>query len=554
MEKTITSGLLPEITFSVADPQTETMSLHYARARYRQLSFFAHPALMRRAFTFREAIALSLALHLFMLWFCAQLLSAVHSTRDVPSPLLLEFAFIPDEQELKAEESAPAIAPPLPSQASSFNPTLVDEPSLAAPNIEEAPATTPLAVPDNVSAYKPHELASPAAALPSALIAARIPLAQKEQQRFEHELAKLATKPLFLGQKDTSLVFKSGEQVFTATVRHKRAANVTAIDEAEVTITTIKHGQQWQTRMRLKRLAFSHFAQFVDEWDPRVAVHDDQLNGRFHTNSGFTISSSRGVQPKFQGKVTTAALEVRQSERWGTSNDKEIFQAGLETGAREIRMPKPREDFFQTANLPDSLCHRIEEEAWLIFHPNGSYSSRLASQATGQMHKLPRQPFLISGGKHAVLHVRGVLSGKVLVQSERRIVIDDDLVYAQAPETAPDSEDYLGLRSRQDIVIASPQSTGPGDLHIHAAIFASGKFEVTHLFGSEKATLHIYGSLSVGSLSATEPRYATRLRFDPRLEQRRPPYFPLTNHYEITDWQPEWRMVLPENNAENAHD
>lgn len=509
---------------------------------------------MRRALTFREAIALSLALHFFILWFGAQLLSALHSAREVPSPVLLEFAFIPGEQELKAEESAPVIMPTLPSPASSFPPTFVDDPALAAPKSEETPTTTLLSVPDIVSSFEPHVQVTRVANFPSALIAARIPLADKEQQRFEHELAKFAAKPLFVGHKDTSLVFKSGEQVFIAKVQHQPAANATGIDEAEVTITAIKHGQQWQTRMRLKRLAFSHFAQFVDEWDPRVAVHDDQLDGRFHTNSGFTISSSRGVQPKFQGKVTTAAFEVRQNERWGMTNNKEIFPAGLETGAREIRMPKPREDFFQTANLPDSLCHRIEEEAWLVFHPDGSYSFRLASQAAGHMRKLPRQPFLFNGGKHAVLHVRGVLSGKVLVQSEKRIVIDDDLVYAHAPGTAPDSEDYLGLQSRHDIVIASPQSTGPGDLHIHAAIFAGGKFEVTHLFNSEKATLHIYGSLSAGSLSATEPRYATRLRFDPRLEQRRPPYFPMTDRYEITAWEPEWQMVLPQNEIKNAHD
>ncbi|NUO84098.1 hypothetical protein HUU05_28830 [candidate division KSB1 bacterium] len=49
-----------------------------------------------------------------------------------------------------------------------------------------------------------------------------------------------------------------------------------------------------------------------------------------------------------------------------------------------------------------------------------------------------------------------------------------------------------------------------------------------------------------GSLSATEPRYATHVRFDKRLEQRRPPYFPMTDRYEITDWQPEWKMVMPE--------
>ncbi|MDQ7053590.1 MAG: hypothetical protein Q9P14_12085 [candidate division KSB1 bacterium] len=60
------------------------------------------------------------------------------------------------------------------------------------------------------------------------------------------------------------------------------------------------------------------------------------------------------------------------------------------------------------------------------------------------------------------------------------------------------------------------------------------------------ATLHIYGSLSAGSLTATEPRYATRIRFDRRLQKRRPPYFPMTDRWEIIDWDERWWMSSEE--------
>jgi hypothetical protein len=63
---------------------------------------------------------------------------------------------------------------------------------------------------------------------------------------------------------------------------------------------------------------------------------------------------------------------------------------------------------------------------------------------------------------------------------------------------------------------------------------------VTDEYVRGNATLFIYGSLTAGSMSASEPRYATRIEFDPRFEQVRLPGFPMTNHYEIEAWDAHW--------------
>jgi hypothetical protein len=84
--------------------------------------------------------------------------------------------------------------------------------------------------------------------------------------------------------------------------------------------------------------------------------------------------------------------------------------------------------------------------------------------------------------------------------------------------------------------------TGPGDLEIHAAIYAKRRFIVTNEYVPEDATLLIYGSLTAGSLSATEPRYATKIEFDPRFERIRPPGFPMTDRYEIDAWNAQWQV------------
>ena len=60
-------------------------------------------------------------------------------------------------------------------------------------------------------------------------------------------------------------------------------------------------------------------------------------------------------------------------------------------------------------------------------------------------------------------------------------------------------------------------------------------------------TLSIYGSLTAGSLTATEPRFATRIEYDERLASARPPSFPLSDRYELESWNGEWRAepLLP---------
>jgi hypothetical protein len=130
----------------------------------------------------------------------------------------------------------------------------------------------------------------------------------------------------------------------------------------------------------------------------------------------------------------------------------------------------------------------------------------------------------------------------MLVYSKGQIIIDGHLVYACPPEDILRCHDYLGLVSELDIQIAPLSITGAGDLFINAAIFAKGRFCVANIYEGSGAVLHIFGSLSAGSVSATEPRFATKIFFDQRLKHYRPPYFPMTDHFEIVAWDRQWRI------------
>ena len=153
-----------------------------------------------------------------------------------------------------------------------------------------------------------------------------------------------------------------------------------------------------------------------------------------------------------------------------------------------------------------------------------------------------KDPFFIVGKKKANLHLRGTVCGKIIVYAAANIIIEDDIFYAFQPDKFNRSNDYLGLISEKDVVIATPSVTGLGDLNICAAIFAKRKFCVSHFYEKTKATLQIYGSLSAGTITATEPRYVTRIIFDKRSENNRPPNFPLTDRYEIVEWDRQWKV------------
>ena len=49
--------------------------------------------------------------------------------------------------------------------------------------------------------------------------------------------------------------------------------------------------------------------------------------------------------------------------------------------------------------------------------------------------------------------------------------------------------------------------------------------------------------MTAGTLSETEPRYATKYDFDKRFEYLRPASFPMTRRYEVDSWNEDWEEV-----------
>ena len=356
-------------------------------------------------------------------------------------------------------------------------------------------------------------------------------------------------RDLSLRQARLSLMHEGRQYV--ALLERQPAADSMDLERMTVEITTEENGRRLRTQFEMKRLAFSHFAQLVDRQDPEVQFHDDEIVGRFHSNFPIEVGYDRAVAPRFLSLVTTAGAGFRLGTAEGYRREDEIFRGGLATRAGRIPLPG-------TFSLPASETgggapgRSFAHDTRITFYPDGSYGWRELGVAGPEHRELMSTPAYIVAGPDAALAVHGTVNGKVLVYSPERIIIEGSLIYVHDPRRTADGGDYLGLLSRKDVEIARRGVTGPGDLEIQAAVYARRRFVVTDYDAPREGTLLIYGSLTAGSLSATEPRYATRYEFDKRFEYERPPGFPMTDRYEIESWDTQWREAGDEPSGASA--
>jgi hypothetical protein len=367
------------------------------------------------------------------------------------------------------------------------------------------------------------------------------PIEKPEQIVIAKSLSKLAQQMLDTNLTNKELSWSEDGRQYSARLRRQPAADSTGLEQVVAEIMTENEGKRMKTRLSLKRLAFSQFTQLVNDWDPNISLHDDIIDGRFHSNTEIGISFNRGVEPRFFGKVTTAAARMTFDTPL-RRRSKDVFQGGVETRTERVSLPR---DMPDVVNGGDAANRRVfETDTRLIFNADGSYVWRAANGEGPLERSEPSdQPRHLIGDKGAKLYVSGTVSGMFTVYSPSDIEIENDLVYAKDPRSSLFSRDFLALISGRDIKIANGAITGAGDLHIHAALFARRRFSIENVKQTKPGTLYILGSLTAGTLWETEPRFATKMDYDKRFEYLRPANFPMTRRYEVESWDQGWEEV-----------
>ncbi|MFT5212244.1 MAG: hypothetical protein ACI9CE_003986 [Flavobacterium sp.] len=326
------------------------------------------------------------------------------------------------------------------------------------------------------------------------------------------------------------------DRKFEVTVQHRPSENNTLLDRAIVQISTMVGGVEMSTMMQMKRLAFSNYVQIINRWDPDIAFSQDVIDGRFHSNSRIYIAKGESIEPSFSGRVSVSSgVSIRNKK-----TRKRVFKGGIETGVKKIIFP---EDLMDDSSNITTQVLKIAEDLDVTFLSNGDYQwFRLSEPEEIFIQPYVENTRYILAGEGVKVNVCGIVKGSVVVRASEKIVITCDLLYANLPEENPDSHDYLGLISDKYVEIASPEITGRGDLTVYAAIFAKRRFVIRKPRHRTKALLTIVGSLTAGTVSASEPRYSTLLKFDHRFENKRLPGFPVTDKYEREQWDEMWQL------------
>lgn len=433
------------------------------------------------------------------------------------------------------------------------------EPASPAPHMEQPLARIELTTSPDTLTIEPiaSALAPPEEAVPEAVVVPPVPasatyeIPAAERAALSERLAKLAER--LAEPSEAHVEWEQNGTQYSAHLIPERANEGTALDRVLAEVSASHRGKAVTTRVFLKRLPFSQFTHMVDRWDPMVQFHDDEIVGRVHSNSPFNLAYDARTAPRFLGKVTTAARTFH-TDSTGRRRDSDIFKGGIETRAGRIQLPDALQPFEWAPSGEPARTHEFADDTSIRFARDGSYILQMRGTSIAEHIDAPdpAEPVYFIARPGVTLYVQGVVSGKILVYSPQRIVIERSLTYARDPREDPASEDYLGLVCDKYIEIAPQSVTGPGDLAIDAALFAGRRFLVTNLNHRRTGTLRIYGSLSAGSVSASEPRYATRIEYDRRFEERRPPGFPSTNRYEVASWDGEWTEVS-ERMAEEAY-
>lgn len=501
-------------------------------------------------------LAISAAIHLAILFmFAAALFESGEDDADVPE---LSVQIETRDGPNSAEFSDAALPVPLPEPTEK----VIDDPGtseqlVAAEPLELKAPAAQLAeqFPEQLAAVEPADAGADTAevltttsdAAEPAHVVAEAPkvaadVAPDERTMLRKNVEKLAQKLVENESTATEMSWQVDGRQYTARLQRKPAPDSTGLEQVIAEIMTENEGKRMRTTLSLKRLAFSHFTQLVNHWDKNIRLHDDVIDGRFHSNSEIGLAFSKGIEPRFFGKVTTAAAQLTDAPIGTRRRMREVFQGGTETRTDRVTLPRDMPDVINGGEESDRLV--FSGDTRIIFNPDGSFVWRAANGA-GELQRAESsdRPRYLIGQKGTRLYVSGTVSGIFTVYTPADIEIENDIVYAKDPRSVLISRDFLALIAGRDIKISSGRITGGGDLHIQAALFARQRFWIEAAANDRAGKLYILGSLTAGTLSETEPRYSTQLDYDKRFEFLRPASFPMTRRFEVDSWDEDWEEV-----------
>ncbi len=291
---------------------------------------------------------------------------------------------------------------------------------------------------------------------------------------------------------------------------------------------------------------------------PVYWITGDTVWGRVHTNSTLHTYGT----PVFYDKVTTySGINPPPTSQQNRAK----FYGGWEIG---IRAEIPT-DYIRTKTAASTGGGVINSSVSFKFLPDGRVVRRFIngwnSETIGSsQYRRTRQVPILSAPETLMVSqlsstgvvwvkgevvVEGTLRGQLTILADGNIRIWDDLKYATDPMANPNSEDFLGLVSYKNVIVAD-SDPNQNDVIIQAAIMAYDGGSLDKVFIAENwdkrppsGTIYLTGSICqeergpVGRFSGgsgnIQNGFLKNYRYDPRFATKAPPFYPLVSFPDI---------------------
>jgi hypothetical protein len=298
---------------------------------------------------------------------------------------------------------------------------------------------------------------------------------------------------------------------------------------------------------------FSKFAYYSATEGSINWAGKDTIFGPFHTQDKMTVNGGTPPTPNpvFMGKVTNK-LGMKKSP----STTSPEFHNGYQTG---IDIPMPS-DFSPLKNAAISGGKYIRgKDVTIAFDSldTGYMTIKIGAAAATRVlitDYCPNGALVVDSGN---VRIKGIFKGKLTlaVQSagastKGKMYLDSSVAYSRNPLDHPDAPDVLGLCAEDSIVITHNTNNNT-NITIQAALFSLNKGMGAEQYDNDsfspktRGRINLLGGVSqkqraaVGTLAgdgSIYTGYSKSYRYDDRLMNTSPPYFPTTGAYEILSW------------------
>jgi hypothetical protein len=269
-------------------------------------------------------------------------------------------------------------------------------------------------------------------------------------------------------------------------------------------------------------------------------ANKDTIYGPFHTQDRMLVNGN----PVFWGKATNRLGITRNP-----TSSRPQFYGGYQTGI-DIPMPSDFNPLITAAQSGGKYLNGMD--LTITFNSDGTLTVKEGGGATTRVPLstyAPNGALMVNGGN---IRIKGKFTGQLTISAQSngvankgKVYIDSSVNYVHDPLTGS-SNDLLGICAEDSVVITDNTNNRNG-IDIEGSVFSLNKGMGAEHYssGSPRGRINLLGGVSqqqraaVGTIDGSGnvvTGYSKSYRYDDRLMNQSPPFFPTTGSYEILSW------------------